>query len=672
MKSSPIKILVFILILAFYGSILAHKINLPAGQDLPRQMKIGEQVFQGNWGVLYKNTFSYTEPDFRFLNHHWLSGVAFYLVHRAVGWNGLVVFKIIILLSAFSLIFLSALKKADFWLVAGFSLPTILILSGRTGLRPEIFSYLFIAIYLYLLIDLEEHPEQNRIFWLVPLQLLWVNTHVFFSIGIMLAAGFLVEKIILNCMRTAHYERAHTNNNPLIKKLAVLLFVLILVSFINPRGAGGAFYYYPGAGFPATIIENQSLFGFLKTEPLFENISMVIFLLMVFLMGLSFIFAHNIENQRRKYLEPVEGLPLFYFLAAVASAGLGFVIIRGISLFGLVFLPIISANFNSIFIKARDRLVAENPRMARSLGKILIFCLIISLFLLIFPRWEVLLKEKERGIGLAPYSESSAQFFKQQNLKGPILNNADIGSYLIYYLYPEEQVFFDNRFADAYPSSFLLNTYLPLMENEDNWQKMLQKYGFNSIFFYYYDAAPYARNFLWRRMKDPAWSLVYADTFAVILVRNVPENQAVIKKFQITRDNIAERLKYLAESSNVEEAIAVGDIFNLMGRNDLAMKQYLKVTARWLERGRVWLIMGQMALDNELFGGPAAAVKFLEKAIAESQKTAEAYSFLGKAYARTNQPEKAKEALRQSLKINPDRQDARELLEKINVEHIAR
>jgi Tfp pilus assembly protein PilF len=56
---------------------------------------------------------------------------------------------------------------------------------------------------------------------------------------------------------------------------------------------------------------------------------------------------------------------------------------------------------------------------------------------------------------------------------------------------------------------------------------------------------------------------------------------------------------------------------------------------------------------------------FLDKAIATGYKTAEAYSFLGAAYARMNEPEKAKETLVKALKINPDRQDAKELLNAI-------
>ena len=56
MKQSLIKILVFALLLIFYGSLLAHKIQLPAADDLPRQMKIGEEILAGNLGIFYKNT----------------------------------------------------------------------------------------------------------------------------------------------------------------------------------------------------------------------------------------------------------------------------------------------------------------------------------------------------------------------------------------------------------------------------------------------------------------------------------------------------------------------------------------------------------------------------------------------------------------------------------------
>jgi hypothetical protein len=236
-QSRITKIIIFVLILAFYSSFLIYKIKLPAADDLPRQIKIGQEVLHGNFDIFYKNVFSYTDPDFTFYDHHWLSGVAFYILDVFVGWNGLSVFKVLILLLAFSIVFKTSLKKADFWLVALVSIPAILILRERTGLRPEVFSYLILALFFYILIKFEENPKSKIIYWLVPLQLLWVNMHVFFTIGIMLLAGFLFEKIVLNWK--------NLKNNPIIKKTFVVFILVVAVSFINPRGAGGVFYKYP-------------------------------------------------------------------------------------------------------------------------------------------------------------------------------------------------------------------------------------------------------------------------------------------------------------------------------------------------------------------------------------------------------------------------------------------
>src|SRR3989344_3777119 len=121
-KWKPIQTLVFILILVFYGSLLLHQIKFPLADDLARHIKNGEMIVGGNFDVLYKNVYSYTEPDQNFTNHHWLSGVVFYLVYGVVGFGGLVIFKTALMLVAFSIIFIVATKKADFWLVALFSI----------------------------------------------------------------------------------------------------------------------------------------------------------------------------------------------------------------------------------------------------------------------------------------------------------------------------------------------------------------------------------------------------------------------------------------------------------------------------------------------------------------------------------------------------------------------
>lgn len=643
-KKNIVKILVFILILAFYGSLLVYKIELPAYDDMARHIKNGELVLQGNFDVLYKNVYSYTEPDHPFINHHWLSGVVFYLLHQVVGWSGLVVFKVIVLLSAFTLIFLTALRKADFWLVALLSPLAILVLIERSTLRPEIFSYLFIAIFLYLLIDLEKHPERKRIFLLIPLQLLWVNMHVFWSIGIMLALGFLFEKIVLN------YK--DLKNNPLVRKLAFLLVVLVLISFVNPNGIQGVLYHYP-RDFPLGISENLSLSQFKRTLAPGDDITILLITPLVFLMALSFVFSFL---RRQK--------PIFYFLAGTATALLSFVILRGVAFFGLLFLPVVSANFNEAFIRAKEFLVVKAGTMKNNAGNILTSALIIVLFFLIFlGSQKKILPFTKTGIGLSPRSNDAALFFKEQHLRGPIFNDPDVGSYLIYHLYPQEKVFVDNRFGDAYSASFFATTYGPMLTDENRWQEELARHNFNAIFFYLYDNGPENREFLYERIRDPAWAFVYADTYAVIFLRNTPENQDVIATFRITRENAAERLKHLAESPRFDDQVAAADIFNLVGREDLSAELFLKVVATWPEKAKIWMIMGEWELRKDDSPNSVLAMMYLEKAIMLGYTTAEAYSYLSMAYFKMGQYQKAEKALLTAQAINPEWGDFNEWLQ---------
>src|SRR5438552_2078984 len=93
------KVAVFATLLIFYGSLITFKIPLPAGEDLPRQMQNGRDILQGHFDVLTKNVYSYTEPDHYFANHHWLYGLVVYPLYELVGWGGMVIFKVILILA---------------------------------------------------------------------------------------------------------------------------------------------------------------------------------------------------------------------------------------------------------------------------------------------------------------------------------------------------------------------------------------------------------------------------------------------------------------------------------------------------------------------------------------------------------------------------------------------
>src|SRR3989344_449297 len=138
----------------------------------------------------------------------------------------------------------------------------------------------------------------------------------------------------------------------------------------------------------------------------------------------------------------------------------------------------------------------------------------------------------QKGFGLTPSSPHSANFFLENNLSGPIFNNYDIGSYLIFYLYPREKVFVDNR-PEAYSSDFFTNLYIPLQENETFWKESESQ--FNTIFFNRNDLTPWAQKFLINRIQDSSWAPVYIDSSTIIFLKRNEQNQNLITKFELPR-----------------------------------------------------------------------------------------------------------------------------------------
>src|SRR3989344_2875124 len=78
-------IIAFILSL-YFCLFSVEKINLVTA-DIGRHIKNGEIfLHSGEFGIskseiLHTNLFSYTYPDFSFINHHWGSGVIAYLIY---------------------------------------------------------------------------------------------------------------------------------------------------------------------------------------------------------------------------------------------------------------------------------------------------------------------------------------------------------------------------------------------------------------------------------------------------------------------------------------------------------------------------------------------------------------------------------------------------------------
>ncbi len=90
-------------------------------------------------------------------------------------------------------------------------------MASREEIRPEVFSYLFIALFLWLLWRYKENIISCGWLYLLPvLEILWINLHIYFFFGFFLIMFFLFTEIL-------------TKKNLEVKKLKNLCVCFILV-----------------------------------------------------------------------------------------------------------------------------------------------------------------------------------------------------------------------------------------------------------------------------------------------------------------------------------------------------------------------------------------------------------------------------------------------------------
>ncbi|MBI4224767.1 MAG: hypothetical protein HY617_00390 [Candidatus Sungbacteria bacterium] len=501
---------VVVLLFSWYGVFLTHKINLVTA-DLGRHLKNGE-VFMQTGHMVTTNFYSYTNPDFPTLNHHWGSGVLFYLISYVGDFSGLELFFIAISMAALAIFLAVAAQEVGLGAAALFAIPIIPLLAERTEVRPEALTSLFTALFFWILWRFWRDEKKLKSLWFLPvLMLLWVNTHIYFFLGFAIIGTFLIEYLL-----TRQWTR--------LKRLTYVFGATLLVSLLNPFGMSGVlapFTIFKNYGYD--LVENKSVF-FLE-RMMMRNPNFLIFKIVFGLLIIGFIVAAVKQYKLRK-----TEFPFNFLLLGAGFSAMAWFAVRNFALFGLVALPLMAYAFSAIFSIERKN-AAERTRQ-KIAAVVLAFLLLVTLsgdWAQYFPYW------RESGLGIESGNAAAADFLNTEKIQGPVFNNYDIGGYLIYYLYPREKVFVDNR-PEAYPAAFFKEIYIPMQEDEAHWKEAEQRYHFNAIIFSYHDATPWAQKFLIARVQDTSWIPVFADQQVLILLKQNEQNKPIIAKYEISRD----------------------------------------------------------------------------------------------------------------------------------------
>lgn len=460
------------------------------------------QVPEDRAALLSTNYFSKDFSEYPFVNHHWLSGIVFFLLLKSLSWTGLHFVFIVLSVAAF-LLFLTAGRMLSSWktsaLLSGILLP---LYASRTEVRPEVFGYLFSGIFVVLLLAIQRKSIHPLFRWILPVILIaWVNLHASFPVGMLIIASFVLMTMI-------------RRDVPLRSRLhdAIFLIVCIAALFLNPNGWRGVlepFLIAQKSGYP--IYENQSIISLLGAgEP---AVWMTIAWTTIFVLLVGCIL---LKNRRSLSGDLLPILILTTIVGIMAWTGL-----RYGALFALVFIPTLAALVHTLTLPRK-------PWMT------------FLLVLLILAFNGVLLRGRWFALGLAPGTLNASALIKSEGVQGPYFNNYDFGGYFIFTLYPQSRPFVDNR-AEAFPKSFFTDLYIPMLTDEAVWREELKRNRFNAILFTHLDRTSWAQGFLARRLQDPEWAPIFYDKSIIIFARRSENNRAVIEKYETrTREWIEE------------------------------------------------------------------------------------------------------------------------------------
>ncbi len=511
-KSYIIVLLCIIFLLSLF---IFQKINLTTA-DLGRHLVNGKLLLHPeNFNtildpLLNTNFFSFTNPDYPFVNHHFGSGILFYLIFSVFGFFGLSLFYgVCIIFSTIILFHLFHTGRDKIPLFISFPIILFLIplIGERTEVRPEGLSYVFISIILTLLYLYQNEQIQKKWLYFIPLiAFFFVNTHIYFIFVPFIIGMFLLENLIYR-------------NFIKFKNLAVTFGLSVLMLSINPHGPTVLIYPFTiWQNYGYLVVENQSIaflanLGINNPNFLWWKIATIIFIATSFF----------ILSKHRK------SFPLALVAISTAFSILSFFSIRHLTLYGLSLVPLFLYYAYILYKKPE-----KNDKEKLETHVIWSVSFSIIIFIAILINFNNRLFADNSGMGLLPKINSSIEFWKKENLEGPIFSNYDIGGYLIFHLHDKEKVFVDNR-PEAYPKSFLQNEYIPMQENDTVWKQEMQKWNFNAIYFYRHDMTPWAQKFLVTRISDPLWAPVFVDDYTIIFLERNSKNNAIIEKYELPK-----------------------------------------------------------------------------------------------------------------------------------------
>ncbi len=466
--------------------------------DLWWQMAYGRYFVENRTLIPDHSIFSWTLASNAQIYCAWIAELALYGIYQIAGLPGLFALRYAVMLLPMLLLYwvgknnvltLSPLV----WL----AFLVCYLVSATSGglLKPELFSFMLLSILVAIYFKIKTTEKPENLCYLLPLVILvWVNTHGGFLVGYIFLGVIAVGEIANYLLRSPG-----ALSIPTIKHLSIAALLTIAAVFCTPYGAA-----YPLHVARETLaISQQHISGLQAYKSIFAPEMYHLFQPLYLYISLLLTVPLFAEQVYRRKIDYSVWLLSIVFVVLYFRYGRMTYFYAVVMVFSLQYLLATSLIWRNI-VTSRTRLL-----------NISIWVAVVLMIGLSVHRFQDRVRfptdTTSFNFGnsyLNPNSE--ADFIDQYLPDHKICNGYNGGGYLLWKLYPRQQVMIDPRY---FPFSSWFDEWLAL-SNQVNAQDLLAKFDCNvwSLNFRY-------KNLIQTIRSSTEWQLVFVGASSAVLAK---------------------------------------------------------------------------------------------------------------------------------------------------------
>lgn len=418
------------------------------------------QLIASTGTIPHADPFSFTFAGKPWTAHEWLSELLLFSLYQIGGFPILIIVFSFFITTAFLILYLRSTANVY---ISGFILLLGAISTAPVwGVRPQILTFLFSSLYLFLL---EQYYENHDLKWILPLPILtilWVNLHAGYAMGLVIIAVYTFCHFLELIWHQLSGSEEKLRSRELIPPV-IIFGASLLAVMLNPNGP--RMYIYP-----FETLTSPSMQQFIQEwfSPDFHQKEWQPFALLLISMPVIAIFGRGAKIK----LARVALVFLFGYMALRSM--------RNIPLFILSAVPVMIDLANAALQSTKQAFSSKlspgytpPPAMPRILHMIVIACAI----LLAAGRF-VMVTEEQASTEKEKFPSAAVDWIMANRPPGNIYNTYGWGGYLIWRL-PDYPVYIDGR-ADLYGDRFI-ETYIQIYNAQSGWEENLVNNNVNLV-----------------------------------------------------------------------------------------------------------------------------------------------------------------------------------------------